>query len=199
MTGEIMNIIWNKNPLATVIELNDYEKQILALKLKIESHEESLFSAWFYLTDEKCPDMERVKEELNPKGWMEEDQEEGESHHYQKMVDYCIAELAGVHGGDCTCVPCSCLKCHAEDMIGVNTIKGLGKHGGHTIDAIFRENPDISLAGAIEKLENYNPVIKEGSGWEKRPEEFASYIPRWREQSLQAAKWLREYGLLMNG
>lgn len=33
-----------------------------------------------------------------------------------------LEDLNGWHVGDCTCVPCSCGKCHAENLVGVDTL-----------------------------------------------------------------------------
>ena len=184
-----MNIIWNKNPLAAVIKLDDLEKQILRLKIKLENYEDRLFSAWFYLTDDKI-DIEHAKRELNPDSYMDDDGNFEKQ--IDKLADYFIGELSGVHVGDCTCYPCSCSKCHAEDLLGIHTLKGLNKHGGHKIDGMFRANPDLTLDQAIDQLENYVPI--KGAGWEGySQEEFNQYVPRWTAQAESAAEWLRKY------
>src|SRR6185369_3125953 len=55
----------------------------------------------------------------------------------QHVSDY-VVELAGEHSGDCVCFPCSCVKCHAESLLGVDTIPGLGKHSAYKVGAAFK-------------------------------------------------------------
>lgn len=53
--------------------------------------------------------------------------------------------LSDTHGGDCTCVPCSCIKCHAEDIAEVDTLPGLGKHATRLLASALAgrfPNPD---------------------------------------------------------
>jgi len=41
----------------------------------------------------------------------------------ERVVQYYLQALGGeIHCGDCTKVPSSCVKCHAEDAVGVNTL-----------------------------------------------------------------------------
>ena len=42
-----------------------------------------------------------------------------------------LADLADNHGGDCTAVPCGCIRCHAEDLYDLpSTVTWVGKHEG---------------------------------------------------------------------
>jgi predicted nucleic acid-binding Zn-ribbon protein len=47
-----MNIAWSEDPLATAIELDELEKQVLGLKLRVEDLEERVFMASHRLKSE---------------------------------------------------------------------------------------------------------------------------------------------------
>ena len=106
----------------------------------------------------------------------------------ERAADY-TQELLGKHVGDCTCVPCSCSKCYAEMLLGIDTTKGLGKHSAYKIDGAF--SGDASIEEAIQKLENYQPTYNLSSSWPK--EEWEKHIPRWLEEGKRAHAWLVAY------
>jgi hypothetical protein len=197
-----MKIIWTPNPLASIVELDEHDRQILWHRLKIEQLEERIGQANFDLNPEtrewhnknikdrsldeavasalKNLDVEHIEERLNAD--------------LQEYVD----ELASKHSGDCTCVPCSCLKCHVESLLGVDTIPGLGKHEASYIDSAFRpldkDMPERTIDQALQYLRDYHPVKGEGGGWEKATEEeFQRHVPRWTEEAKRAYVWLTNY------
>ena len=189
-----MKIIWTPNPLATVVELDEHDRALLWHRLKIERLEEQIVQAHF---------------DINP-----ETREWHNKHVKERTVDEAIAEalkmltvdgvddrisknstdyaneLAAKHSGDCTCVPCSCLKCHAETLMGVDTIAGLGKHEASYIEGAFAE--DRTIAQALDYLKDYRPT--KGKGWERHTEEeFQIHVPRWVEEAKGAYAWLEKY------
>ena len=88
------------------------------------------------------------------------------------------------HMGDCTYVSCSCVRCHAENILGVDTIKGLSGNPGHYINMAFRKTNDINEA--IKYLENYELN-------EKDLGTYAEYAETWKLQARHAAKLLTKY------
>ena len=67
-----MKITYNENPLNTVIELNESERQILWHNIKIEQMEYRMFSAHFNL-DESRLDLKQAREEVDPSYYLDED------------------------------------------------------------------------------------------------------------------------------
>ena len=132
--GNTMKITYNKNPLFTTVELDENEKKELWYKIKIQEMEEILFSAHFYL-EEKYFDLKRAKDDLDPDYYCnEEDNKKSKlDERCDMLLETFLSELQSNHIGDCTCVACSCMKCHAEGLLGIDTIKGLGKHTAHKI------------------------------------------------------------------
>lgn len=60
------------------------------------------------------------------------------------------------HSGDCTCQSYSCDKCHAESLLDINTIEGLGKYEAYQINNAFKDKNNIDKS--IITLANYQPL-----------------------------------------
>lgn len=189
-----MKITYNKNPLWTTVELNETEQKELWYKVKIKEMEELLFEAYFNLRDGKHYDLDKARKAVEPDYYMtgEEGDENNIDKRCDEMVQWYVSELKGNHVGDCTCVACSCLKCHAEDLIGINTIKGLGKHSAYKIQAAFGKNNEKTIDEALDYLKKYNP--QKGAGWERFSQaDFDQYVPRWKSEARHAYDWLLNY------
>lgn len=100
--------------------------------------------------------------------------------------------LCDVHVGDCTCVPCSCLKCWAEYYLGIDTIRGLNKYMAHQIENAFSGSPGRTIDEAIAALADYNPKPSSPM-WDGRRETWEAWLPKWRDDARQAHEWLVEY------
>jgi hypothetical protein len=189
-----MKIIWKENPLATVIELDEHDKSLLRLRIEVADLKERIGMARFDLNP---ADREWHNKNIKPRSLEEavdsalqmlyESTEERLNEQFNEYVN----DLAGEHCGDCTCVACSCSKCRAEDLVGVNTTKGLGKHEGSCIAGAFwpKDGRVPTLQEAIESLRNPKFV----NTWTSRREDFDQYIPRWTAESKRAAEWLVAY------
>lgn len=187
-----MKITYDENPLNTKIELDENEKKELWYKIKVEQMEWLLFGAHFHLTLDEV-DIERALKEVDPDYYMAE--KRGDRSKLDSRVDdllgWYIEALVEPHCGDCTCVPTSCDKCHAEDLLGINTTKGLAQQPEHHIFNAFGEGPDNdwtkqrNIHEAIEYLENYDPKA-DWEGWE-------AHADRWESEASDAAKWLKTY------
>jgi hypothetical protein len=206
-----MHIIWNPNPLATVVELDEYDRQILRLKIEIDLLRNRMYRAHFDLDPtmraqrNEPPGKRRTLDEavtaaiasLDVAFTDGEGERRGKT--WEQLLDAELAdhirELAGIHFGDCTCEPCSCLKCRAESLIGVNTLAGLGKHeGSHVADAFTARLDAIvpTLDEAIDSLTNYRPT--KGPCWDRHTDaEFQRHVPRWTQEAASAAAWLVAY------
>lgn len=204
-----MNIIWKPNPLATVIELDDFDKKLFWHRIKIENLQGRIFSAYFDLNSKDREWHNRVIGERSLEAAVEsalrrldadyiigeKKDSRGESFDQRiddDLKDY-LAALSEKHDGDCTCVPCSCLKCHAESLLGIDTIPGLPKHSAYKIDAAFgKPEEGRTIDQAIEYLRDYHPV--KGAGWENATEEqFQAHVPRWVAEAKTAHDWLVAY------
>jgi hypothetical protein len=172
-----MKIIYNQNPLKTVIELTEEEKKAFWLKIKIEELIEIIATIEFHLNENN---LEEAKKSSDLKYLL--DQEDGIDKLVNVMYERYLSALQDVHIGDCTYVACSCMKCHAEHILNISTIKDLpGSYAYHIENAFIKNN---NIDDAIEYLKNYQPIIKEG--WEE-------YEERWELQAKNALKWLLEY------
>jgi hypothetical protein len=187
-----MKITYNKNPLDSTIELNEYEIKELWYKIKLAEMEDLLLEAHFNVEEGKYFDLEKARKKLNPEYYCSDDKTKLDER-CDTLLTYYLEELKSNHCGDCTCVACSCGKCHAEALLGINTTKGLGKHSAYKIDGAFGTNNEKSIDEAIESLANYNPGTK-GPAWNKfSQEEFNKYIPRWMDEAKTAHDWLVNY------
>jgi hypothetical protein len=185
-----MKIIYQDNPLSTIIELTESEKRELWLKIKISELEYLLESAWFEATNKK-PDIEAIKNDLDIDYWCSDDEKSKLDNRVDEMFDWYLDDLKGIHCGDCTCVPSSCSKCHVEQLLGIDTIEGLPKHSASSIEYAFREFKTIDEA--IESLENYVPDKSKG-GWNTESDErWNHFVPIFIKHANEAAAWLKHY------
>jgi hypothetical protein len=181
-----MNIIYHENPLNTVIHLDECEKQILWYKTKVEQMEYRLFSVHYNLAESRL-NLKEARREADSSYYLDEDVNGNTplDDRVDELVAWYIEALASSHVGDCTCVACSCEKCHAEELMGINTIPGLGKHEAHYIDIMFQEHNTIhEVLGA---LKNYEPPPSSGAKWE------LTTINRWKGEATGAYEWLYKY------
>lgn len=178
-----MKIIYNQNPLNTVVELDDHEKKELWYKIKIDELEEKIQISKFHLTNDKYYNLEEAKSYLEI--------ENIDKRCDQLLLCY-IEELAAPHCGDCVCFPCACAKCYAESLLGIDTIKGLSKHSANKIEVAFAKNTK-DIDSVIEYLNNYEPILEYNPKIWISKENYEKHIPRWKGEAKQAAEWLLNY------
>lgn len=193
-----MKITYAQNPLRTTIDLDEHEKRELWHKIKYEEIEENiLYRAYFYLTQEDYFNLEEAKKILDPDYYLtDNNQKSNLDQRVDELFDYYIQSLSDTHGGDCICDPCSCEKCHAESLLGVDTISGLGKHEASNISSAFwrgKDQPERTLDEVIANMEKpYNPV--KGPEWKDfTDEQFQFHVPRWKSEHENALVWLKNY------
>lgn len=188
-----MKITYTPNPLNTIVELDLHEVEALRMKIKIDELEELLYDAHFHLKPGTYYDLAKATSSLDPNYWCQDGQSKLDER-VEELLTHYVEELVRPHCGDCICFACSCSKCHAETLLKINTIPGLGKYSASRIETAFKDNRTIDQA--IEHLRTYNPVRPKGSGWDKFPPEyFDSHVPRWLSEAKAAYKWLSAYNL----
>lgn len=194
-------IIYQQNPLRTTVMLDQHETKELWYKIKIEQMMSRVWGAHFHLTENKLRyinlglcgvlynrdeyfNLARAREEVDPNYYESNDDNEKSplDKWTDRMLHVYVTELQGPHIGDCTCMAASCFKCHAETLLGIDTMPGLTCHPAYRIECAFNKTNDINEA--IEQLINYTPKVE--GGWEE-------HAKRWKKESDEAAKWLTAY------
>lgn len=176
-----MKIEWTPNPLTTRIHLDKNEVDRLRDKIIIEELEDIAFNAHYELTYNQ--DTEAAIKASDPEYYMGEDSPTGMEKRVDELLGWYLKELGQSHSGDCICLPCSCVKCRAEGLLGIDTIAGLGNKEGYYIHQAFHESDDID--GALEYLKNYNPEPTEN--W------MVDWISKWINNARGAHDWLKNY------
>lgn len=183
-----MKIIWRKNPLATVVELeNDLERSNFRLSIENDAYRWAAAGARFYLDGKNAPvNIQRALSDL----------QDVEAKTLKESVDRdyeeYLAELGGFHIGDCTCCPSSCSKCQAEGLLGINTIAGLGKHPAHNVDSLIRANPAAPVEEILGKLARPDYSVP-NEHYKGKEDLWFQCAPRWAAESRRAHEWLTKY------
>lgn len=197
-----MKITYTENPLNSTIELEEWEKKELWYKIKIEEMVDHMFEAYYHLGKDYGDygelDLDRVAKAVRPELYFSAKENDGEGEdpslidqRTNQLYEYYMEEFVGPHVGDCTCVPSSCGKCHAEELIGINTIEGLSKHPAHYVRSAFGASPSSdwkdtrNINQAIDHLKNYKPSAT-WKGWE-------DHVVRWAAEAKEAYDWLTTY------
>lgn len=190
-----MKITYNKNPLNTIVELDENEKIKLWQKIKIEQMEELLSDVHFYLEEGEYFNLERAKKAADIDYYFSETEEKSKmDKHCDMCLDYYIEALSSSHAGDCTCVASSCMKCIAEGLIDICTMPSRSKSSAYRIDNAFGKNNENTIEQAIENLANHdiNPADYESEGW-KTAGGHEQYIEKWADETKVAHDWLVDY------
>lgn len=180
-----MKILYQQNPLDTIIELDDTDAEILRFKLIIEDLKDRIYIA-HEMIDGENPDIMNALKELDSNNFEDETLQDIA----KRKISWMIDELKKSHNGDCICVPMSCAKCYAESLLGIHTLKGLGKHQARHINNQFQKNNNIDEV--INSLENYQHPVKEIFFLDD-PSVFEKLCIRWTKEAKEAAEWLKVY------
>ncbi len=193
-----MKIIYNENPLKTVVELDDRDKEVFWLKIKVEELVDRLVSVNCSLTRGDRGgevDIQRAIDRSKLEDYIDED--DGEKTAVDKRADQMFAaytrELQGEHNGDCVCQPCSCFKCRAEDILGVKTLDPFpGNHELRQISGAFGQGR--TLVQAVEYLLGKKISKQKPDDWKNcTQEQYEGYVVGWEADIKRAAEWLEKY------
>lgn len=150
-----MKIIYNENPLKTKIILNNIERELFLYKIALE----------FIFDNGNDNEIINIIK----------------TNFYNSKSLYCdffepyLSSLISGHRGDCTSTPMPCIKCYSENLLKINTIRGLPS--GYIIDSNFEKSAESTL----EYLQNHIPPPHNAYG--------PSYHDKW----ITTINWLEEY------
>lgn len=184
-----MKINWHPNPFYTKVEIDDRDRHMILLAHQNEEYTNILCRLDMEINGKynrpALTDLEEIKKQIDK--WGDICNLEVDSEEIQFYVSYLDTE----HMGDCTCVPASCARCQVEEMLGINTIKGLGKHSAVKIQGAFGRDGNKTIDEAIASLEQRPSYVKPDS-W---PDSvgYDIHIPRWESEREAAIKWLKKY------
>lgn len=177
-----MKIHWHHNPLRSVVKVDENDKKRILSSIQNDYYVDILCNLDMWLTgtirksDE--PTLEKVQKEISK--WAEITDMEVDHPEVYRYVAY----LEKDHMGDCTCLPMTCMKCLAEEALGINTLKGLSSHTANAIRKAF-DYPKREGVTIYEALENLKE-IPAYNGSEKS-------IARWEAERKAALEWLEKY------
>lgn len=184
-----MKINWQQNPFRTTVELDERDKQMILVSYQNDQYSDILCDLNMRLkgdfSDPPLTDIEEIKKIADK--WAEICNLEVDS----PLIADCISYIDDQHMGDCTCVPCSCIRCWVESWLGIDTLKGLGKHQAAKVLGAFGKDGNKTIDEAIASLEKV-PEYKKSDTW---PDQvgYDVHIPRWERERESAIKWLKAY------
>ena len=177
-----MKIFYTQNPLAIQVYLDKKDRRILELNIEKEDLEELIIDAVVSLEDGK------TKEAIDALN-IYSNREDKDIENYFKLIFYKAnaleQELLGSHAGDCTAIPTSCMKCHAEHLAEVKTIEYLGKSIFSKIYNVFMKPGVTTCSDAIRWLEENPPKVPDG--------EPQHSIENWNQTHKAAIEYLTKY------
>lgn len=194
-----MKFEWNVNPLATKVFLDDADRKYLRLAIRFDAAQDSISYRDLRDTAKTPEDAERYAKYI--KGYDDITYDED---HVSAKIDESVAmyeeELLSSHCGDCVCFCCSCIKCHAESYLGIDTIKGLGQHPASKLESCFTDTstkPWSYVERTAEDVINIlsTPMKREkNEHWKNHTqEEYEKHIPRWEADRERALIWYKKY------
>lgn len=190
-----MKIIYNENPLRSVVELDAPDREVFWLKIKVEELQNTLFSVHFDLSESEYFNVTAARALADPEKYIKEDDQEKTplDERVDRMFEYYVKALSDTHVGDCTCTACSCLKCRSEKIAGVGTLTPYpGKHTLLYVDSAFGKNR--ALPEALEYLRTCKADPTKPDSWKhSTQEDYASHVTRWEKQAADAYEYLRQY------
>lgn len=204
-----MEIIYQHNPLLNKVILNDAEKKLLFWKVVQSEFEDEIWSLKFRLEaylDHKLDPNEIEHKPL--KKYTEEFLADPIRKTYEKIdtlaeemikieydeekIKYFVDALQEMHDGDCISQPCSCLKCHAESMLDIESMPNCPGDIGLGLVYAFQTKDEFvgdkkTIDEAIDYLSNRDYAEYENQ------EFYKSHVDRWKERDKKAKEYLIYY------
>lgn len=172
-----VTFVLQEDPLSTQVVLDERAQREFTLKVALRAIEDILWEVHFQL---EHGDLDRVKASVAQFVDLEaHDQHPEGSYAFweafakRHSLEYLSEALTSTHGGDCTCVACSCIKCHAEQLAEVDTLPGLGKHSPRLLASaragLFQEPFSPQQLAAVAFSEKHR-IAKLEQDSENKPE-----------------------------
>ena len=204
-----MKIIYQHNPLLNKVILNDTEKKLLFWKIVQSEFEDVIWSLKFRLESYLDNKLDPIQIGHGPlKKYTEEFLADPIRKTYEKLntlaeemirieydenkIKYFIEALQGMHDGDCISQPCSCLKCHAEDMLDITSMPNYPGDIGLGLVYAFQTKDEFignkkTIDEAIDFLNNRDYTEYETQ------EFYKPHVHRWIERDKKAQEYLIYY------
>lgn len=179
---------WKENPLASRIILDERGKEEFRLRALVKFMSDGAVGISVALDeDTRVFSVEEARREA-ARMWDNESKSDAEvrSNLIERYnVESYLSALQEEHCGDCIHVPCSCIKCWAEEIAGTDTIAGL--RGGYSVANAFKKA--VTLQQVIDSIESrsYQP---DGT-WKD------NHIERWKVCDRDCLQWLKRYQELL--
>jgi hypothetical protein len=197
-----VEIIYKHNPLLNKVILNDTEKKLLFWKVVQSEFEDVIWSLKFRLEsylDNKLDPTQIGHEPL--KKYTEEFLADPIRKTYEKLdslaeemikieydenkIKYFIDALQEMHDGDCISQPCSCLKCHAEDMLDITSMPNYP--GGIGLGLVYAFQTKDEFIGNKKTIDEAIDFLSNREYNEYETQEFYKpHINRWIERDKKA-------------
>ena len=186
-----MKISWNPNPFFSTLELDDRDEQLLLVAYQNEEYAQLLIELDWGFTG-KYGSRELFTSLDQPAKIIEKWQSICNLEVSSPEIQRYIAFAGDMHMGDCICVPCTCVRCLAEEMLGVSTLEGLGKHLAHKVYGAFGTQTCINAA--LDNLLKPYTYEKRSPGYDNYTREsYEGLCTRWNKERKQAHIWLSNY------
>lgn len=184
-----MKIDYHQNPFKTKVHLDERDRYTMLIAYQNEQYINILCELDMWLEDKfpkrEKPNLQKVLERV--KKWREICNLKEEDEDVQCFINAIDEE----HLGDCICFACTCYRCYAESMLGIDTLDKLGKHEANKVLGAFGKDGDRTIDEAIEILEK-DKEYKKPDNWPDTVG-YEIHIPRWEQERKNALKWLKEY------
>lgn len=171
----LYHVSWAENPLVSPVRLTDAGYAQLKLGIAIDA----------ISSQRACMSLAKQEKDW---AWLDRDDIGSDIGAYIEHTARIYREaLLDCHCGDCTCVPATCMKCVAEETLGMpSTTLGLGKHAGHEVMCAFRDGR-TTVAEALDWLHR---DVQPASSWGPP---VAAHLARWVKMRGDAIAWLVMY------
>lgn len=134
------------NPLRCEVTLTEAAQRELILTLALENVLDQMYAAHYQLTETHPPNLDEAKRELKPAldKWLNNGKQYGFDTY--KTLAHAWPEFIGAlneqHAGDCTAQAASCLRCHVERLVGIDTLP-VDKSIGHRLWGVYVGSPEV--------------------------------------------------------
>lgn len=203
-----MEIAYQHNPLLNKVILNETEKKLLFWKVVYSEFEDIIWTLKFrlesYLDNKLDPNSipyEPAKKDAqefldNPIQKIHQKidtlaEEMIRIEYNENKIKYFIEALQGMHDGDCIRQACSCLKCHAESTLDIESMPNYPSNIGHALFSAFSSPNYVynekTIDEAIDFLSNRDYTRYETN------EFYKPYIDSWVENDNKAKEYLIYY------